>query len=409
VVVRRVVMVVLATIVGAFGLVSVGSATPLRGDDARPVASVGGAAALAPLTGALCPAAVVDNALGDLVFERADVAQTTGFRTTTLMDCIYTFKSDPPFELHSGYVVVQVNTDPDLPFIWCGKEGALPESWARGTTHDLIVFVRPDVTNAEQVRQDALANAQAANAAVPCDLPSGLPTCENTRVLAGPGLPPILAACNKVFHGDDKLLGFPLFPKIKTATLAGSDGVSMAVSEKERLNPKQRNKCKKTKGKTKRQCLKEKVESVCYSPAVGFRAQDVGPFGSDVLGRASSVGLLAACARLVEGIEKLIEEKRGTESVLLSRSIRGDQPACRVLRFRLRTVKKKGKLVVKAVKRGIKPRLKVTCDVSAGQLTVKVKARGTGKLRAATGRRLQVAVRSSATANGPSVLTLTQG
>jgi hypothetical protein len=129
-------------------------------------------AKLNPLTDALCPATVVDEALGELVFERANVAARAGFRPTTLMDCIYTFrsdKSDPaPFELHSGYVVVQVNTDLDLPFIWCGNEGALPESWARGTTHDLIVFVRPDVVNRAQVQQGVLKDAQEANVAVAC-------------------------------------------------------------------------------------------------------------------------------------------------------------------------------------------------------------------------------------------------
>lgn len=71
---------------------------------------------------------------------------------------------------------------------------------------------------------------------------------------------------------------------------------------------------------------------------------------------------------------------------------------CQVHAFRLQSVKKGKKWAVRVVKTGTKPRLNVTCSVSADgnnateTLRLKVKRRGKGTLRQAVGKKLNINV-----------------
>ena len=132
--------------------------------------------------GEICPLTVEHEMYGVIAFEMATLQEREGFRPTTLLNCIYLFQMGT-FVDHFAAIVVHVNTDP--PAIWCGEGGLHPEGFAWGTTHDVLVSVH-GIVKPEQVRQEVLEKAQAANVALPCPSPPQPPlgTCPVNRPLA---------------------------------------------------------------------------------------------------------------------------------------------------------------------------------------------------------------------------------
>lgn len=169
-----------------------------------------------------------------------------------------------------------------------------------------------------------------------------------------------------------------------TVTVSGDEGLWTAVAAVERERLKKR---------------KKKLENLCYL-AVGVGIQqdmamnpaavfDLGPIATRTA---------KSCAEILERVQKRIDE---LEEDRATQAMAQNEPACRVFRLRLRAEKKGGKWVTRVVKKGIKPRLRVTCTATEEGLQLNLRARGKRTLRKAVGKKLKLTLRRSDSAPAP--------
>lgn len=184
---------------------------------------------------------------------------------------------------------------------------------------------------------------------------------------------------------------FPVGAKSTEATVtvsgdAASD-TGVAVNEKaQRL--------KKLRG------IQRRLEAKCHTAIAAAGFFDAGA-GEDLLDdlrvlspRARSLAL--ACRALLDKIQERIDELRSSRR---TQAAAGQDASCLLVQARLRLVKRVGKpAVVTVVKKGLRPRLNVSCEATEEGLELVIRRRGKGTLRQALGKSLVLTIRRSSQA-----------
>lgn len=198
---------------------------------------------------------------------------------------------------------------------------------------------------------------------------------------------PVVKTVKAPAPGKTRTVAQPVRKKSKemAAGITGDDlFAGVAAVERERLKKR-----------------KKKLESLCYSAVAVAVKQDIA--SSAVVNPFFTISPFAArtaktCAEILELVQKRIDELGGDRG---TQAIAQGEPACRVFRFRLRAEKKGGKWFTRVVKKGVEPRLKVTCKATDGGLRLNLRARGKRTLRQAVGTKVKLTVRRPDSAPAP--------
>lgn len=194
--------------------------------------------------------------------------------------------------------------------------------------------------------------------------------------------------------GSTPRWGFPVNKNSKQGTVvAKSPFIDDLISTGMSVHDKVRRESLNRREKLRR--IKRKVEANCYGSYLG--ESEFGPSRLKTV-RVLNATLLVACERLVTAVQNQLEALENGRS---GQAVKGGNPSCQVFRFRLVAKKKGGKWTTTVVRKGVKPRLRVTCKATDDGYQVNLGARGKRTLRQAVGKRLRIKLRRAKSAAAP--------
>ncbi|MGI9657461.1 MAG: hypothetical protein ACR2OD_01025, partial [Gaiellaceae bacterium] len=205
-----------------------------------------------------------------------------------------------------------------------------------------------------------------------------------------PGIPKPGKSVTSVFSIDKS-------SKQGTVIASGDSITDLIFGVIEKPRPKKLSRLQKLKG------IRWKLETTCFHVLgvtldVEFSANTGGLQGTN------SKHLAPTCKLLLDTVQERIKE---LEAAREAETVTGNELACKALRFRLRAERTDDGLTTRVVKKGVKPRLKVTCSRTGDALRVNLRATGKRTLRQALGKRLKLTFRQSESAPAPDGSKLT--